>query len=130
MLDELSACTVAASLCRGPYPPRGPPNHGGSGKEIAGDPLSVEAVNKSYLVGFRLSILTRSLHYLPSKYIHHPLLIFSGDHTRALGLGTHTDPDSNLASASEATCQQDNPGQAMRLRFFTDEIGTVTSPLK
>lgn len=40
------------------------------------------AVNKSRLIGFRLSVLTRSLRYLPSKPAPHPLLIFSGEHTR------------------------------------------------
>lgn len=81
----------------------------------------MEAVNKSRLIGFRLSVFTRSLRYLPSKRAPHPLLIFCGE---------HTDPGQNLAAAREATRQQENPGQAMSLRFFNDETGTAISPLK
>lgn len=71
------------------------------GNEIAGNLRPVEAGNKTRLVGFRLSVLKR---------VPHPLLIFSGEHVRALGLGAHTDLGSILASAGEATCPKGSPG--------------------
>lgn len=71
---------------------------------------------------------TRSLHHPPVASLR--LCSSCPGNKHELRLGAHTDLASNLASATEATCQRGNRGQAMSLSFLGDEIKTIISSLK